>query len=499
MKKVATFSRVSTMDQHTSIENQEKVFLQWFDSHKECILYKAYVDEGISGAKAYKRIKWNQMIRDGLNKDFEILVCKSFSRFGRNQRETLDAISKLRIAGVRIIFLEDNLDSEKDMANFGLMAWLSEKEANSTSERIKMVWDSFNVQGKIHTPIPIYGYDYDKTQKNYFVNKIEALIVKKIFNMYIAGYGYNRICNDLLEKGVATKRGGKWQGNTIAKMIINEFYIGTLVQGKTRTYDATIKGSKKIHSDNWYKHEKNHEAIIDKEIFLKAQKEVDKRSKKAKDSIIKDGKRTRNSNKNLFSNLLICGECGSRMYAKRIKRQNYRTFYNCLSYERLGTNCGHISNRYNEGDLQIIVKNELEVLSEDNFKVLQNIKYKKKDDIDNLKKELKMVKLNIDKQITLANGLLLNYTNGLLQQEIYSLQSENINNVLKNLLKQKEEINFKIKESENKVEEKAIFCGIETILNIAIENWNNGMLKEVIEDVTLKIDGTINIKIKYFN
>lgn len=497
MKRVATFSRVSTFDQHTSIENQEKVFEQWFKNNKDCIHYKAYVDEGISGAKAYKRIEWNRMIKDGLQNKFDILVCKSFSRFGRNQRETLDAINKLRIKHIRIIFLEDGLDSEKDFANFGLMAWLAEKEANATSERIKMIWDSFNVQGKIHTPKPPYGYYYDKKVKNYFVDKEEANIVKDIFNLYLEGYGYNSICNTLIDRGVKTKRGGRWQGNTIAKILINEFYLGTLVQGKTRTIDATVKENRKIDPSEWYRHENNHEAIIDREIFEKVNKLIKERSKKAKNSHMKSG--SRNSNKALFSNLLICGECGAKMYRKRRKKEKYISSYNCFLYERQGTKSGHSSNRYIEDDIKALLKIELDDLSQENFKKLQDIKYKRKSDVENLKVELNSIERSIEKQVHLANSLLINYSSGLVEQELYSLQNENINKSLKNLLDKKEKIKNKINLEDNKVEEKSIFSGIEAILNTSIEEWTNAMLKEVIEDITLKIDGTIRIKLKYSN
>ena len=94
-KKVAFFSRVSTLDQHTSIENQEKIFTQWLERNPNCIYYKLYEDEGISGAKGYKRKQWLQMPEDGENGLFDVIVCKSFSRFGRNQTETLAAIKSL--------------------------------------------------------------------------------------------------------------------------------------------------------------------------------------------------------------------------------------------------------------------------------------------------------------------------------------------------------------------------------------------------------------------
>ena len=183
MKRVAFFSRVSTDLQHMSIENQQKIFNQWLERNRDCIFYKLYEDEGISGAKGYKRIEWLQMLEDGKNGLYDVIVAKSFSRFGRNQTETLSAIKELRAKGIRVVFLEDNLDSEQDMSKFGLFAWLSEQEAQKTSERIKMVWDSYNKEGKIHMCLAPYGYIYDTQIKNFVVNEIERPVIERVFNL----------------------------------------------------------------------------------------------------------------------------------------------------------------------------------------------------------------------------------------------------------------------------------------------------------------------------
>lgn len=71
-------------------------------------------------------------------------------------------------------------------------------------------------------------------------------------------------------------------GNTIGKILKNEFYLGTLVQGKTRTIDATVKENIKIDSSEWYRHKNNHEAIIEEDIFYEVNKKIKERGMKAK-------------------------------------------------------------------------------------------------------------------------------------------------------------------------------------------------------------------------
>lgn len=509
-KKVAFFSRVSTLDQHTSIENQEKIFTQWLERNQNCIYYKIYEDEGISGAKGYKRKQWLQMLEDGENGLFDVIVCKSFSRFGRNQTETLAAIKSLRARNVRCVFLEDNLDSEIDMGKFGLFAWLAEQEANKASERIKMVWDSFNQEGKVHVTLAPYGYDYNLEIKNFVINEGEAEIVRKIFNLYILDNGFNKIAQILIDEGIATKRGGKWAGTTIKGILTNEFYIGTLVQGKTRTIDATMKENKKIDKSEWYKHEENHPAIISVDVFNIVNKKINEKSTAAKNfytkvngnkKIVYSNSKERNSNKSLFSNLLICGECKGKMTIKRKKKENFKPYYQCVDYDRISLKCGHSSNRINQSVLVKIVEEELRNLSENNFKALKDIQIVNKENknISAVKKEIKAVSNKIDSEIKLANSLLAHFTNGLVTELQFKLQNESLQKALSNLVKRKEKLEQELLEDTTKEQEKIIYEGIEGILNKPIEEWNNSDLKKIIDKIIIYIDGTIELKVKYFN
>lgn len=501
-KKVAFLSRVSTMEQHSSIENQQKIFDQWLERNSNCEFYKIYEDEGISGAKGYLRVEWLQMLEDGNKGLFDVMVSKSFSRFGRNQTETLGAIKELRANNVRVVFLEDNLDSEQDMSKFGLFAWLAEQEAAKTSERIKMVWDSFNAQGKVHVCLASYGYDYNKEIKNFVINEEESEIVKDIFNMYLNGVGFNSIAQRLIDKGITTKRGGKWAGATVRGILTNEFYLGTLVQGKSRTLDVTMKESRKIDESEWFKHEDNHEAIISKDVFEKVNRQIEERSSKAKRVYTKEHSNLkRNSNKSLFSNLLICGECNSSMTVKRKKREKYKPYYQCLEYDRISLKCGHASNRINENLLVEIIKEELTNLSANNFEKLKNINIRKQNSKDNKKieKEIKAIDKKLSEQIQMSNNLLMFYTQGKMPEIQFNLQNESISKAISSLMDRKNKLEEELKQDVTKGEEQIVFTGIEAILNKPVEEWNNSELKEFIDSITIFIDGTIDIKVKYFN
>ena len=153
--KCAIYARVSTDEQGTSIINQQEYFKDYI-KRNNFEIFDVYNDEAFSGTETTKRLSFQRLLEDGKNKRYDVLLAKSYSRFGRNQRETLTALAELFEYGIRIIFVEDGLDSLRDKGQFGLFAWLAEQESRKISERIKMTWQVYNKQGKIHNTKETY-------------------------------------------------------------------------------------------------------------------------------------------------------------------------------------------------------------------------------------------------------------------------------------------------------------------------------------------------------
>lgn len=488
MKRVATFSRTSTeMDsQKTSILNQEEIYGSWIGKNKY-VLYKSYIDDGISGTKAYKRVEWLKMLEDGKNKKYDILLCKSYSRFGRNMIETLGAIKELRENGIRIIFIEDNLDSEADSTKFGLFSWISEQESQNTSKRIKTVFEHFKEVGKIYNCIAPYGYDYDSNIKNFVINELEAKVVKKVFKLYLQGNGTNKIASILVSEGIPSKKGGTWRGNTVKNMILNAVYLGTLVQNKSQSIDVTIKKVNQIPQNEWIKHYNNHEAIIDQETFLKANSIFKSNSERAHKARFSIKGIERASNLSLFSNLLRCS-CGSSMGIRR--KKNRKPYYNCVEYEKIGVACGHQSNFIQEELLTDYIKEKLDHLIESKFNSIEIV------DKNNVKialeNEMQSIGKQIDKQVMLSNNLLNLYSDGTINAIQFKLQNESISNTLNTLINNKEILEDKINNMpKNNV--KNFKKDVESIVKVSVEKWNNAMLKEVINKIEIDTNGIINI------
>lgn len=489
MLKVATFSRTSTdnISQSKSIENQEDVYKSWIEKNN-CVLYKNYIDEGISGTKGKYRVEWKELIQDGKEKKYDILLSKSYSRFGRNMVETLSAIKELREAGIRIIFIEDNLDSTKDTTNFGLFSWLAEMESKKTSERIKTVFDNFKEKGKIYNCIAPWGYDYDIEKKNFVINEVEASIIRRIFKLYVQGNGTTRIANILTSEGIKGKNGGVIRGNTIKNTILNEVYVGTLVQGKSEGIDVTISKRNKIEQEKWVKHLNNHEAIITYETFIEANKIFKVNSEKAKKHRYSIKGIERSSNASLFSNLLICSNCGASITIRRKKGK--KIHYNCSEYEKVGVSVGHTSNRIDEDFLVEYILFRLNELIERDFDIINinaNVDIKKE-----LESQLQSVEKSINEQMKKTRNLINLYDEKVISMNQFKLENETISNTLDSLMKNKEVLEDKIK---NIPQETGSFKkDVESVLKIPVEQWNNSMLKTIIKKIYINNDGTINIQ-----
>lgn len=488
--KCGVYVRVSTDKQDTSVSNQQEYFEEYIKKN-EFELYEFYIDEDLTGTETSKRLGWQKLIQDGIDGKYNVLLAKSFSRFGRNQQQTLQAISNLIKNDVRVIFIEDSLDSEKDFNNFGLFAWLAEQEARKTSSRIKMVWDLYNQQGKIHAPHPSLGYDYCKETKNFVVNKVEAEIVRQAFELYLQGYGYNKIANIFNDKGYKGKKGRPFANPTIMGILKNPIYIGTLVQGKSSTIDVTIKKSKKIDESNWVKHENRVEPIISVELFEQVQHEIQKRS------IANKEHKKRKVTSSLFSNLIVCGECGTSFTVKRQKHfKNYSPYYTCRAYELKGVKgAGHSRNSIYEYEMIEILSTHFQEIAKDNFKILKEISASKTVPVIDYKKEFARIDREIKELNNKSLKLLDLLTNGVIETSQYKQQNDILSNQINTLVSQKDRLI--IEQDRQKFESKNVDDTIAVLKGLKdTSKWTNIELKKVVDYIKISINGDIEIQLK---
>lgn len=310
--RVAAYARVSTdmEDQRNSYQSQLQYYTDKMNSNPKWIPTKVYADEGISGTQDYKRNDFMQMINDGENNKFDLLLTKSISRFARNTVDTLKYVRKLKEKNIAVYFEEENINT-LDMQGELLLTILSsvaQQESETISSHVKLGLAMKMKRGELVGFHGCYGYNYDKLTKTITVNDEEKRVIQFIFEKFINGYGTSMITRELNEMGIPTKRGNTvWYENTVRKILKNEKYKGDLLQGKTFTVDPiSHRRLENIGQEQKYLVQNNHEAIVDEETWNRVQEIFEEGSIKNR------GERNIGSFKRFytFSGVTYCAFCG---------------------------------------------------------------------------------------------------------------------------------------------------------------------------------------------
>ena len=346
--RIAGYCRISVDEEldrdNTSIENQ-KAIISDFVARKfagaELVFYE---DRDRSGYTFEQREGYQAMRRELMAHRLDILVVKDFSRFSRRNSRGLVELEDLRDAGVRIISIGDGIDfpNDDDWLKIQFQFLLNEMPVTDTSRKVKSVIRRRQADGKWICAAP-YGYIVNK-QQQFEVVPTEAEIVRRIYRLYIDGWGYKRIANSLTDDGIPTPRmtererkiaegedyrrsvKSAWSIVTIQTILDNDFYIGTLRQGKYQR--AKING-RDVRRDETEQIviENHHQPIIDYRTFATVRALREKRAKYNYRGV--------KINDNVYSGFLECGDCGAPMFA--LGRRDLKPAYTCGTYHRRGT------------------------------------------------------------------------------------------------------------------------------------------------------------------
>lgn len=346
--KIAGYCRISVDEEldrdNTSIENQ-KAIISDFVEHKfpgaELVFFE---DRDRSGYTFEQREGYQAMRRELLAHRLDILVVKDFSRFSRRNSRGLVELEDLRDAGARIISIGDNIDfpNDDDWLKIQFQFLINEMPVTDTSKKVKSVIRRRQEDGKWICAAP-YGYIVNKKQQ-FEVVPVEAEIVRRIYRLYIDGWGYKKIANTLTDEGIPTPRMAErerkiaegeeyrrsvksaWSIATVQGILDNDFYIGTLRQGKyTR---AKINGRDILRDEvEQIVIENHHQPIIDYRTFATVRALREKRAKYNYRGV--------KINENVYSGFLECGDCGAPMFA--LSRRDLKPAYTCGTYHRRGT------------------------------------------------------------------------------------------------------------------------------------------------------------------
>jgi len=325
--KVAAYARVSSDKDAMlhSLSSQVSYFSKMIQSHDSWKYVGVYSDEGMTGTKI-KRDGFQRMIQDAKAGKIDIIVTKSLSRFARNTVDCLKTIREMKAINVDIFFEEQNIHTLSANGEFliSLLAGYAQEESRQCSENtLWRVRKNFK-EGKPYGGSSMLGYKLEKGR--FTVVPEEAEIVRKIFDLYLAGNGFCKIARILTNDGIKSYTGKAWNKSTLGEIISNVTYTGNLHLQKTyRENHMTKKTMRNKGEKPLYIVEGNHEPIISQEIFNKAQE-----IRKVK-AVGKSGKR--NGPAYPFTGLIYCGECGHLFKHKVTK---YYESWCCSQYDELG-------------------------------------------------------------------------------------------------------------------------------------------------------------------
>ncbi len=312
-RRVAAYARVSTdkEEQENSFEAQVSYYTQKIQANPQWVFVEVYADEGITGTSIKKRDGFNRMIEDALAGKIDLILTKSVSRFARNTVDSLTTVRKLKEKGVEVYFEKENiytLDSKGELL-ITIMSSLAQEEARSISENTAWGRRKAFADGKYSLAYSSFlGYDKGPGGE-LVINPEQAVIVRRIYDAYLAGQSPYTIAKGLTADGIETL-GHKtvWQTSTVQSILTNEKYYGAATLQKTVVTDFLTKVSRKNTGElPMYYIAEDHEPIIPPEKFQMVQEEIRRRRDAG----------GRAQSVSIFSGRIVCGDCGG-FYGRKI-------------------------------------------------------------------------------------------------------------------------------------------------------------------------------------
>ena len=324
-----------------SIGNQKKLLTK-VAKEKGYTNLVHFMDDGISGV-TMDRPGFVDMIRQLEEGRAAAVFVKDLSRLGRNYIEVGRLTEEFFPEhDIRLVAVSDNIDTaegENEMAPIRNL--FNEWYARDISKKRRI---SNKIKGNAGEPMgqPPYGYMKDPDNpKHWIVDDEAAQVVKRIYSMTLDGLGTEQIAAQLEKDGILTpraywlqkgvKRPGKgkqlpptrWNSSTITKILSLQEYCGDILNFKT--YSKSYKNKKRIDNDreNWVVFKDVHEPIIERAVWEQVQQKRGKRRRR----------RTNDGEKNMFSGLLVCADCGNNLHYHFNQGNPEIKYFNCSNYK----------------------------------------------------------------------------------------------------------------------------------------------------------------------
>ena len=503
-KITALYERLSRDDElegeSNSIVNQKKI-LEEYASKNNLTNIIHFTDDGISGTQ-FDRPGFMEMMNGVNTGNIGCIIVKDMSRLGRDYLKVGQCMEILRQKGVRLIAINDNVDSfyrEDDFTPFRNI--MNEWYARDTSRKIQSTFRSKGESGKHTASTPPYGYIKDEKDKDkWVVDEKAAEIVRRIFNLTMDGAGPYKIAKILeadkidipayhqqkmgygLHQSKNFEYPYRWCSSTIASILKKKEYLGHTVNFKTRKHFKDKK-SKYVSEDKWLIFENTHEAIIDQETFDNVQR-IRGNVKRYPDGW---------GEYHPLTGLMYCADCGSKMYVHRTNNYKNIPYYVCSNYKKVpcGTLCPSAHRIKAEVVLNLIqetLKDIKNYLDEDNEAFIHSIQneMEEKEKVEIEKQRVRLI--NIKSRIQELERLMCRIYEDMILEKIPSSRYEILNSQYETeqraLSKEIEDLELEISRYENETDKVRKFISLIS----RYENFDeltNSMINEFVEKIII--------------
>ncbi len=421
-----------------SLTNQKLILVEYAESKGYTIIGESF-DDNVSGMH-FNRDGIGQIYEQVENKTIDAVVVKDLSRLGRHKTQTALFIDYLREHDVRVLSVTENIDTsnEDDELIVGFKGIFNDMYCRDISKKIRAGYKQKQKNGIVI--IPPMGYFKDKNTGQVVIVEEQAEIVRRIFNMYLSGYGLKAIAQQLNSEGIKSQGyyqlktlnkdiGTKtemahrflWENSGIKRMLQNEFYAGTLVCH--RSYTSKINHIRKeLPPEEHYRHENFVPAIVSRETWEQAQMLL--KNKAERNVRASSGKPHHR-----YTGLIKCGNCGSTFTCKIRKWRDKpdRFEYTCNGYHRYGReNC--TSHRIREEVLDKLIYDELMQIkksAERNYQSIEKDVKKWISQSGNLQNKLSILSAKLEQRKKDQQAILLERIRDKEHADIYTEMLEN--------------------------------------------------------------------------
>lgn len=243
--RVVIYGRVSTEheEQLSAFDNQMEWYSMLLRAHPNWNVVKKPYSDKSTGTNTKKRADFNQMIEDAMNGEFDLIVTREVCRFARNTIDSLFYTRMLKSKNVEVYFVNDgiwSLDSDGEL-RLTIISALAQEESRKISERVR-AGQLISRENGILYGHNAFGYKHIKGEKSedshYILDVEESATVRRIFDLYLAGYGMKAICSKLIEEGRKNASGlVKFDCTQISRILDNKLYAGYVVYNKSHKED----------------------------------------------------------------------------------------------------------------------------------------------------------------------------------------------------------------------------------------------------------------------